>query len=149
MHDAAFDVDALHRENVRLRDAVAHLERLSAAGRAIAAELDHQRLTQTVIDAATELTGAEIGALFYSINDGRVESYTLYAVAGISRERFAKLPLPRNTAVLAPAFLGQGTIRLADVTADPRYGKNYPHRGIPDGHPTVRSYLAVPVMSRS
>jgi signal transduction histidine kinase len=149
MHDAAVDVDSLHRDNARLRDAVAHLERLNAAGRAIAAELDHQRLTQTVIDAATELTGAEIGALFYSISDSRVEGDTLYTVAGVSRERFAKLALPRNTAILAPAFLGQGAIRLADVTQDPRYGKNYPHRGVPDGHPAVRSYLAVPIMSRS
>jgi signal transduction histidine kinase len=149
MHDAKVDVDALHAEIAQLRDAVARLERLNAAGRAVAAELDHQRLAQTVIDAATELTGAELGALFYSVTDGRTESYMLYAVAGVPRERFAKLPLPRNTAILAPAFLGQAAIRLADVTQDARYGKNYPHRGVPDGHPPVRSYLAVPVVSRN
>jgi hypothetical protein len=74
---------------------------------------------------------AEIGALFYSITDRKVESYMLYAVAGIPREQFARLPLPRNTAILAPAFLGQTAIRIADVTQDPRYGKNYPHRGVP------------------
>ena len=149
MPDAALDVDALHREIERLRAAVGHAERLNAVGRTIAAELDPQRLAQVVIDAARELTGAQIGALFYSINDGRIESCLLYAVSGAPREQFAGLALPRNTALLAPAFLGQAAVRLSDVTADPRYGKNYPHRGVPDGHPVVRSYLGVPVLSRS
>jgi signal transduction histidine kinase len=163
MHDTTDEAAALHHEVERLRAALERterklqaaerervaLEKLGAVGRAIAAELDHQRLAQTVIDAATELTGAQLGAFFYTVTDDRIESYMLYATAGLPREAFAKLPLPRNTALLAPAFLGQAAIRLADVTHDPRYGKNYPHKGTPDGHPVVRSYLAVPVVSRS
>jgi len=156
MHDTTDEAAALHHEIERLRAALqaaererAALDKLNAAGRAVAAELDHRRLAQTVIDAATELTGAQIGAFFYSVTDDRIESYMLYASAGLPREAFAELPLPRNTALLAPAFLGQAAIRLADVTRDPRYGKNYPHKGTPDGHPAVRSYLAVPVVSRS
>ncbi|HEX7836629.1 MAG TPA: GAF domain-containing protein, partial [Kofleriaceae bacterium] len=142
--------DALARRNhAELERERTTLERLHTVGRTIAAELDPQRLAQTVIDAATELTGAELGALFYSVAGERVESYMLYAVSGAPREQFAGLPLPRNTALLSPAFLGQAATRIEDVTADPRYGKNYPHRGIPDGHPVVRSYLAVPVVSRS
>jgi light-regulated signal transduction histidine kinase (bacteriophytochrome) len=35
------------------------------------------------------------------------------------------------------------------VTADPRYGKNPPHHGMPSGHFAVRSYLAVPMRSRT
>jgi signal transduction histidine kinase len=163
MHDTTDEAAALHHEVERLRGVVERterklqavererdaLEKLNIAGRAIAAELDHRRLAQTVIDAATELTGAQLGAFFYSVTDDRIESYMLYATAGLPREAFASLPLPRNTALLAPAFLGQAAVRLADVTRDPRYGKNYPHKGTPDGHPTVRSYLAVPVVSRS
>lgn len=149
MHDAAAETEALHREVERLRAAITHAERLTAIGRTIAAELDHQRLAQTVVDAATELTGAEIGALFYTIAGGRTGADLLYAVAGARRDAFARLALPRNTALLAPALLGQTTLRLADVTTDPRYGRNYPHRGVPDGHPVVRSYLAAPVVSRS
>jgi signal transduction histidine kinase len=149
IHDALPDPADLHLEIERLRAAVSHVERINEVGRAIAAELDPQRLAQTVADAATELTGAEVGALFYNPGDGRTESYLLYAVSGAPRERFARLALPRNTALLAPAFLGQAAARLTDVTADPRYAKNYPHRGVPDGHPPVRSYLAVPVVSRS
>jgi signal transduction histidine kinase len=124
------------------------LERLNTVGRTIASELDQGKLAQLVIDAATELTGAQFGAFFYSVTDDRIESYTVYAVSGLPREVFAKLALPRNTAILAPVFLGHTSVRLADVTQDPRYGKNYPHKGTPEGHPTVRSYLAVPVVSR-
>lgn len=143
------DVADLHREIDRLRAAVDHHERLNAIGRTIAAELDPRRLAQIVVDAATELTGAELGALFYSLGDNRSDNYLLYAVSGAPRDSFARLALPRNTPLLAPALLGLAPIRLADVTSDPRYGKNYPHRGVPEGHPAVRSYLAVPVTSRS
>src|SRR5882672_10572616 len=97
MHDALPDVADPYPEIERLRAAVSHAERLNAVGRAIAAELDPQRLAQTVVDAATELTGAELGALFYSHDDGRTESYLLYAVSGPARDRFARLALPRNT----------------------------------------------------
>ena len=38
-------------------------------------------------------------------------------------------------------------MRSDDITADPRYGRNEPHYGMPKGHLPVRSYLAVPVVS--
>jgi len=40
-------------------------------------------------------------------------------------------------------------VRIPDVTADPRYGKNPPYYGMPPGHLPVRSYLAVPVVART
>ena len=85
--DALPDLADPHREIERLRAAVSHAERINAVGRAIAAELDPQCLAQTVADAATELTGAELGALFYSPGDGRTESYLLYAVSAAPRDR--------------------------------------------------------------
>jgi serine phosphatase RsbU (regulator of sigma subunit) len=57
--------------------------------------------------------------------------------------------MPRNTAVFDPTFRGRGIVRSDDITADPRYGRNAPYHGMPDGHLPVRSYLAVPVMARS
>ncbi|HEY0992537.1 MAG TPA: GAF domain-containing protein [Kofleriaceae bacterium] len=138
----------VRRQHGELELERAALERLNTVGRTISAELDHRKLAQVVVDAATELTGAQYGAFFYSVTDDRIDSYLVHAVSGLPREAFAKLGLPRNTAILAPAFLGHGSVRLADVTQDPRYGKNYPHKGVPEGHPVVRSYLAVPVVSR-
>jgi serine phosphatase RsbU (regulator of sigma subunit) len=55
--------------------------------------------------------------------------------------------MPRNTAIFAPTFEGQGIVRLDDVLADPRYGHSAPYHGMPEGHLPVRSYLAVPVVT--
>src|SRR5260221_6580030 len=57
--------------------------------------------------------------------------------------------MPRNTPVFAPTFRGEGPVRSDDILADPRYGQNAPYHGMPTGHLTVRSYLAIPVASRS
>lgn len=51
--------------------------------------------------------------------------------------------------MFAPTFLGQGIVRSDDITKDPRYGKNSPRKGMPEGHLPVRSYLAVSVISRT
>src|SRR5205085_920334 len=88
-------------------------------------------------------------AFFYNAADDRGDGLLLYALSGAPREAFERFPHPRATAVFEPTFRGTGTIRLADVTADPRYGQNPPYRGMPDGHLPVRSYLAVSVKSRS
>ena len=125
------------------------LEILNQVSREIAAELDLERLVQTVVDAGVELTGAEFGAFFYNVLDQRGESYTLYALSGAERAAFEKFPMPRNTQVFAPTFRGDGVIRIDNVHADPRYGKNEPYRGMPQGHLPVRSYLAASVVMRS
>jgi signal transduction histidine kinase/CheY-like chemotaxis protein len=57
--------------------------------------------------------------------------------------------MPRETAIFAPTFRGEGAIRSDDILADPRYGQSGPHHGLPLQHPRVRSYLAVPVTSRT
>src|SRR5918997_6654429 len=126
-----------------------HLETLNRTAALVGAELQLERLVQTVTDAGVELTGAEFGAFFYNVLNERGESYTLYTVSGVPREAFSKFPMPRNTQVFNPTFRGTGTVRSDDITKDPRYGKNPPHHGMPEGHLPVRSYLAVPVTSRS
>ena len=72
----------------------------------------------------------------------------LYTLSCASPDAFSKFPMPRNTAVFAPTFNGDGIVRSDDITQDPRYGKNAPRKGMPEGHLPVRSYLAVPVKSR-
>jgi hypothetical protein len=57
--------------------------------------------------------------------------------------------MPRATAVFHPTFAGEGPIRSDDILTDPRYGKKRAAFGMPKGHLPVRSYLAVPVISRS
>ena len=120
-------------------------EKLSAVGAMVASTLDREIVVQKVTDAATDLTHAEFGAFFYNVRDESGDTYMLYALSGAPREAFAHFPQPRATAIFAPTFNGETIVRLADVTKDPRYGKNHPYQGMPPGHLPVRSYLAVPV----
>ena len=131
-----------------LRDEARLLETLNRVGQSVAAELDLERVVQVVTDAGTELSGAAFGSFFYNRQDENGETYWLYTISGASRADFAKFPMPRNTAVFAPTFRGEGIVRSADILKDPRYGLNEPYNGMPKGHLPVRSYLAVPVVSR-
>ncbi|WP_434456670.1 PAS domain S-box protein [Stutzerimonas urumqiensis] len=134
--------EALHLETNRLRI-------LNRVGARLAAELDLDKLVQEATDAGVALSGAQFGAFFYNVVDPQGERYTLYALSGAPREAFSRFPMPRNTAVFGQTFTGQGVVRSDDITQDPRYGKSAPHHGMPRGHLPVRSYLAVPVISRS
>ncbi|MEO7272914.1 MAG: PAS domain-containing protein, partial [Vicinamibacterales bacterium] len=131
------------------RAARSEAETLVKVGRALSGELDLHTLVQSATDAATELAGAAFGAFFYSISDPQGRHQTLYRVSGVPSEEFTKFPLPRPTDLFGPTLRGEAIVRSADITADPRYGNNAPHYGMPQGHLPVRSYLAVPVRSRS
>jgi PAS domain S-box-containing protein len=132
-----------------LRQQMRTTETLYKISRSLTAELDLQRLLQTITDSATESIGAMFGAFFYNIQDPQDETFRLYTLSGESKESFTRLPMPRSSELLAETFRGEETIRLDDVTKDARYGRNQPHQGMPQGHPMIRSYLAVPVKSRS
>lgn len=125
------------------------LEILNNTGAFIAAELDLDRIVQSVTDAGVELTGAQFGAFFYNVTNDAGESYMLYSLSGVPREAFSSFPMPRATAVFKPTFVGEGVVRSDDILQDRRYGHSEPYRGMPPGHLPVRSYLAVPVKSRS
>ncbi|WP_049731554.1 ATP-binding protein [Rhizobium ecuadorense] len=137
------------RTESALRERTRALEVLNRAGAILARENNLERLVQAVTDAGVELTGAQFGAFFYNIIDHAGESYMLYSLAGMPQEAFSNFPMPRNTAVFAATFSGEGIVRSDDITQDPRYGQNPPHQGMPKGHLPVRSYLAVPVISRT
>ncbi|MEJ0100066.1 MAG: response regulator [Pseudomonadota bacterium] len=132
-----------------LHDETRLLETLNRTGGSLAGELDLERIVQMVTDAGVELTGARFGAFFYNVVDDLGESYTLHTLSGVERSAFERFPLPRKTQIFAPTFDGTAIVRSDDITRDPRYGQNAPHRGMPDGHLPVRSYLAVPVTSRT
>ncbi|WP_209380813.1 PAS domain-containing protein [Pararoseomonas baculiformis] len=143
------DVTGIRHAEEALRREKHALEVLNRSGTAIAAELELDRVVQTVTDAGVELSGAAFGAFFYNVLDERGGSYMLYALSGVPRSAFERFPMPRATAVFEPTFKGAGVIRSDDILADPRYGKNAPFMGMPEGHLPVRSYLAIPVISRS
>ncbi len=141
-------LDQRRLAEARLDDERGIVETLNDMGEFVAAELDLERAVQRVTDAATQLSDAAFGAFFYNVTEDDGGSYMLYALSGAQREVFERFPMPRKTAVFGPTFAGEAVVRLDDVTEDPRYGKNAPHHGMPEGHLPVRSYLAVPVRSR-
>jgi signal transduction histidine kinase/CheY-like chemotaxis protein len=141
--------ETLEARVAEIREEARTLEILNRTGAVVAGELDLERLVQTVTDAGVELTGAQFGAFFYNLVDETGEAYSLFTISGVSREAFGKFPMPRNTPIFGPTFRGEGPVRSDDIQADPRYGQNPPYHGMPSGHLPVRSYLAIPVASRS
>jgi signal transduction histidine kinase/ActR/RegA family two-component response regulator len=143
------DITERKRIEEALREESHHLEVLNRTGSMLASKLELETLLQTVTDAATELSGAKFGAFFYNRTDDSGESYMLYTLSGAPREAFEKFDMPRATPLFGPTFRGEQIIRCDDVSRDPRYGQWEPFQGMPPGHLPVRSYLAVPVVSRS
>lgn len=125
------------------------LEIINAVIKIISEELDLQKILQKVTDVTTELTGAEFGAFFYNSVNESGDALMLYTLSGAPKEAFENLGMPRNTVLFHPTFSGQGIVRVDDITTDARYGQNHPHSGMPNGHLPVKSYMAVPVVSRS
>jgi PAS domain S-box-containing protein len=122
---------------------------LQRLGMTLSAELDLKKLVQAVTDAGRELSKAEFGAFFNNLIDSDGEKYQVHTLSGAPLEAFEKFGLPSNTSLFGPTFRGECAIRIDDVYEDPRYGKNAPFYGMPPGHLPVRSYLAIPVISRS
>jgi PAS domain S-box-containing protein len=142
----ARDISERLRLEADAREQAAITRKLGEIGAALASTFDRDTIVQKVTDAATELTAAEFGAFIYNVHDeDSGEAYTVHTVSGVPKEAFAAFPRPRATELFAPTFRGEGVVRLDDVTADPRYGRNAPFQGLPPGHLAVRSYLAAPV----
>lgn len=124
------------------------LTELNLVAGSVLAELRIEPLMQVVTDAAVRVSGAQFGAFFHHAVADNGDLLPLYAISGAPREAFSKFPLPRMTGIFGPTFEQSQIKRSDDITADPAYGHNAPHKGMPPGHLPVRSYLAVPVLSR-
>jgi PAS domain S-box-containing protein len=138
-----------------LEQTVAELERekrvvdtLYRVGQAVARTDDLLELVQLVTDETTAITGARFGTFFYNIVGREGEVLSLYTVSGLPRSTFEQFPMPRATEIFRPTYEGTANVRIDDVLVDPRYGHNAPYDGLPEGHPPVRSHLAVPVFGR-
>lgn len=143
------DITEQRRAEDALHDETRVLELLNRTGITLASKLDLQSLLQSITDSATQLSGAKFGAFFYNTVNDTGDTLMLYTLSGAPRDAFEKFGHPRATPLFGPTFKGGGPIRCDDVMTDPRYGKMAPHRGMPQGHLPVRSYLSVPVILRS
>ena len=146
-----------------LRDEARLVETIQRIGSVVTAELDRGRLMQRVTDEATAFTGAEFGAFLYSVLDSNGDSHTIYAIAGITQPRFAAQPggdvaegagqgageLDSGARPIAIGPDADAVVRSDDLPRDPDYSRLDPFRELPGEHPPVRSYLGVPVISRT
>lgn len=143
------DITERRRAEVVLQRETRALAIVNETGAAVAAERDLDRIVQMVTDAGRELTGAEFGAFFYNVVSEDGERYRLFALSGANPADFGDFPMPHITGLFQPTFQGERIVRSDDILADPRYGTSGAYKGMPAEHLPVRSYLAVPVVSRS
>jgi PAS domain S-box-containing protein len=140
-----YDVTERRRIEEQLLAERERLQRVNRIGASIAAELDGSRLVRNVIDDGVELTKAALGAFVYKQTNADGESQTHYALSGLD----VLPPLMLDAHIFEHAIQRDEIIRSPDVTADPRIDKNAPGLALLAAHLPVRSYLAVPVISRS
>ncbi len=119
------------------------LERLLLRLPALLAELDPERLSVGVVEAARELTGARFGMFL----DAGSERATVSFV-GLSREDFASPPAVGRAPVLAGAALTGETLRIDDVAVWAKGEEAARSYGVLADGRLVRSWLAVPVRGR-
>ncbi|HUJ48921.1 MAG TPA: PAS domain S-box protein [Bryobacteraceae bacterium] len=124
-------------------------ELLNRVGPRLLAQLELGKLVQEATDIAIALVGAEFGAFSQNVIDDTGESYLLYSHSGAGREAFARFLAPRNAELLGPTFRGEAVVRSNDLTQDPRYRENAPAGDVLTSGLPVRSYLAIPVVTRS
>ena len=141
-------------EEKRARSALLEEQRvlavLNRTAAKLNAELDLTALLQAVIEAGVELTGAEFGALFSGRTPVEDDHFELYALSGIDRQSFETPAAAARGGRRRPDPQGRGHLPL---------GRRHDRPEICRGDrratrcrkppPPVRSYLAVPLVSRS
>jgi len=147
---AAFlDIGERRRAEDALREESRTLETLNRIGAALTAELDLERLVQMITDAGVDVIGARLGAFLYHVQGEAGDSAMPSAVSGAAREEFERLELMRGADLLHSTFGAGRIIRCDDLHSEPRFERNPPDGAVAKQHMPVRSFLAVPVVSRS
>jgi serine phosphatase RsbU (regulator of sigma subunit) len=141
--DPATQLEISRRAVEQLEAERDRLERLLLRLPALLAELDPERLTLGVAEAARELTGARFAAIL----PARSERSTVQFV-GLTREDFAEAPAVGRAPVLAGALVSGQTLRIDDVAVWAQSEEAARSYGILADGRLVRSWLAAPVRSR-
>jgi signal transduction histidine kinase len=116
------------------------LKAVSDAVLAVAAEVSVDEVLQRLVDSSRELAGARYAALGLPDGDG---GFRRFLTSGMSEKLIASLgPLPRQHGVLGAMLETRSPYRTGDIHSHPRF------RGWwPAGHPDMRSFLGVPIVS--
>ena len=122
------------QDDVRSDDALYALDR---ATRAIAGELDLDRVLQLIVDSVRELVGARYAALGTFDTVGRIERFITSGMDAELRRSIG--PLPQGHGLLGTIIRDGRTLRIPDIA---RHPDSY---GFPPHHPPMHSLLGVPI----
>ena len=113
---------------------------LVEAGMVLAAERSLESVLQRIVEVACRLLQARFGALGTLDQAGRLDRFVTTGLDGAERARIGALPTGQG--ILGVMAREQRPLRLADLTHDARA------LGFPPGHPPMRSFLGVPIVSK-
>jgi putative nucleotidyltransferase with HDIG domain len=106
----------------------------------IGSEREPDRLLEIACDAARVIISAEYAAIGILEEDGRTLKH--FVTSGLDPGTIARIgPPPTGKGVLGKLLSDGKPLRLRDITADPD------SVGFPAGHPPMRSFLGVPLVS--
>jgi signal transduction histidine kinase len=117
------------------------LAALTTAVRAVTLGASLDRVLHDLAASARDLVGARYAAIGVPEVEG--DEFARFVTVGMSDELIARLgPLPRTHGLLDAMLTDPSPYRTDDITQDRRF------RGWwPDAHPTMRSFLGVPIVS--
>ncbi len=116
------------------------LRALNEAGIALAAEHSYAAVLQKVVDLSRALAGARYGALGVLDDEGRIERFFTSGLDPAVRAKMGQPP--QGHGVVGVVIETGAPLRLPDVGKHPR------SVGFPPGHPPMRSFLGVPIVSK-
>ena len=125
---------ALASSAMRSQDALYALDR---ATRAIAGELDVDRVLQLIVDSVRDLVGARYAALGTFDSRGRIERFITSGIDDALRRAIG--PLPQGHGLLGTIIRDGRALRIPDIS---RHPESY---GFPPNHPPMQSLLGVPI----
>lgn len=116
------------------------LDGLHEAALALASEQSLEGLLQKIVDLARELAGAQYAALGVPGDDGTLDQFV---VSGMPQDVHAAIgDLPEGRGVLGLLLHEAKSLRLRDLRQHPA------SVGFPAHHPTMSSFLGVPIQSK-
>jgi signal transduction histidine kinase len=117
------------------------LAALAAAVRAVTLGASLERVLHDLAASARDLVGARYAAI--GIPEPEGDEFARFVTVGMSDDLIARLgPLPRTHGLLDAMLADPSPYRTEDITQDRRF------RGWwPSAHPTMRSFLGVPIVS--
>lgn len=144
------DVTDDKRVQEQLREEKRAVELVNDVGLSLKSDSDPDHLIKRVTDIACELTHAKYGAFFYyqETSEGR-QALALHSASNSPPRMKKQFEDMNHSLLLQKAFRRQGVVKIDDLSSQPGFDRP-PSDGRSElAPPSIHSYLAAPVISRS